>query len=213
MWLTMQLSDWPVIGRAATWLAGLPLAPYKRKWPLAQITGKPYVSPRAQVACPDLVLGRACFIDDHVTLFAGRDGGRIELGPRAHLNRGTIIEVGQGGAVTIGENTHVQAYCSLNGYLGSIRLGRHVLLAPGCGLFAYQHRFEGRDRPIDQQGLTTRGDIVIEDDVWLGAGAKVMDGVTIGQGAVVGAGSVVLDDIPAFAVAAGVPARVIRLRS
>jgi acetyltransferase-like isoleucine patch superfamily enzyme len=212
MWLTMQLSDWPVIGRPCMWLAGLPLGAYKHKWPLARVTGKPYISPRAQVACPQLSLGRGCFIDDDVTLFAGRGGGAIVLGPRVHLNRGSIIEVGQGGGVVIGEDTHVQSSCNLNGYKSSIRIGRHVMLAPGCGLFSYQHRFDDRSRPINQQPLTSKGDIVLEDDVWLGAGVKVMDGVTVGQGAVVGAGAVVLEDIPAFAVAAGVPARVVRLR-
>lgn len=60
--------------------------------------------------------------------------------------------------------------------------------------------------------LTSRGDIVVEDDVWLGLHVCVMDGVTIGQGAVIGAGAVVTKDIPPYAIAGGVPASVIRFR-
>ncbi|NUQ39504.1 MAG: hypothetical protein HUU23_17315 [Caldilineales bacterium] len=59
------------------------------------------------------------------------------------------------------------------------------------------------------QPITSKGDIVIEDDVWLGVGAIVLDGVTIGRGAVIGAGAVVTESIPAYAIAVGAPARVV----
>ena len=68
------------------------------------------------------------------------------------------------------------------------------------------------DRPIKEQPLTTKGGITIEDDVWLGYRTIVLDGVRIGKGAVIGAGSVVTQDIPAGAIAVGVPARVIKMR-
>jgi acetyltransferase-like isoleucine patch superfamily enzyme len=64
-----------------------------------------------------------------------------------------------------------------------------------------------------EQPLTSRGDIVLEDDVWLGANVVVLDGVTIGRGAIVGAGAVVTQSIPPYAIAGGVPARVIRYRT
>ncbi len=67
-------------------------------------------------------------------------------------------------------------------------------------------------QPIRLQPIQSRGDIVVEDDVWLGVGVKVLDGVTIGRGAVIGAGAVVTKDIPPLAIAAGVPARVLRRR-
>jgi acetyltransferase-like isoleucine patch superfamily enzyme len=212
MWLNMQLSGTAVLGPAFAWLAGLPLGPYKAKWPLANITRKPYISPRAQVACPDIVFGRGCFIDDYVTVYAGLGQGRVILGNRVHLNRGTIVEVGLGGQVSIGDDTHIQSYCSLSGYMGGIRIGARSLVAPGCGLYPYQHGHDDLMRPMAQQGLTSQGDIVMDDDVWLGTGVKVLEGVHIGHGAIVAAGAVVISDIPAYAVAVGVPARVVRFR-
>jgi len=204
----MQLSDLPCLGRFFTWLAGLPVGPYRSRRALARI--KTYISPRAQISCPDLRIGRKCFIDDFVTIF-GQDGS-VVLEKRVHLYRGTIIEVGRGGKVIIGENTHIQPGCNLNGYVGEVRIGRKVMVSAGCGFTPYQHNLDDLSRPMSDQELTSKGDIVIEDDVWLGMGVKVMDGVRIGQGAVVGANAVVTKDIPPYSIAVGVPARVIRGR-
>lgn len=198
----------PFIGRYCDLLAGLPLGHYTNKRPLAKI--KTYVSPKAQIDCPDLQLGRKCFIDDFVTIF-GRDG-KIELGKRVHVLRGTIIEVSQGGQVIIGNNTSIFSNCNLNGCLGNVRIGSQVMIASHCGFTPYQHRLDDLSRPMSTQGLTSKGDIVIEDGVWLGMGVKVMDGVRIGRGAVVGANAVVTSDIPPYSVAVGVPARVVRKR-
>lgn len=212
MWLTMQLSDLPCVGRFFTWLAGLPLGPYRKKWPLARITSKPYISPKAQIGCADLQFGRRCFIDDYVTIYSSKSGGSVILEERVHVHRGTIIEVGHGGRVIIGKDTHIQSNCNLNGYLGSVRIGRQVMIAPHCGFFSYQHKFNDLSQPINRQKLTSKGDIVIDDDVWLGMGAKVIGRVHIGQGAVIGAGAVVTRDIPPYSIAVGVPARIIGKR-
>jgi len=203
-----RLSSLPFAGRFFDSLAGLPLGHYVNKRPLAEI--KTYISPKAQVDCPDLHLGRKCFIDDFVTI-SGRDG-RVELGKRTHIHRGTIIEVDQGGQVIIGDHTFVFSNCNLNGCLGNVLIGSRVMIAAHCGFTPYQHKLDDLSRPMAAQELTSKGDIVIEDDVWLGMGVKVMDGVRIGQGAVVGANAVVTKDIPPFSVAVGVPARVIHKR-
>ncbi len=204
----MKFSDWPYIGRFFTWLAGLPLGCYRNKRILARV--KTYISPKAQISCPDLHLGPNCFIDDFVTIF-GHDGS-VVLGQRVHLYRGTIIEVGQGGKVIIGDNIHIHPDCKLNGFVGEIRIGRSVMIAPGCGLTSYQHRFDDLSQPMCRQGFTSKGDIIIEDDVWLGMGVKVMDGVHIRRGAIIGANAVVTKDIPPYSIAVGVPARVIGKR-
>jgi len=208
MWVTMQLSDLPYVGRFCTWLAGLPMGAYRSKRLLARV--KTYISPKAQVNCPNLYIGPNCFIDDFVTIF-GTDGS-VVLDKRVHLYRGTIVEVGHGGSVVIGEHTHVQPGCNLNGYVREVRIGRKVMISAGCGFTPYQHRLDDLSQPMSDQPLTSRGDIVIEDGVWLGMGVKVMDGVRIGRGAVIGANAVVTHDVPPYSIAAGVPARVVRKR-
>jgi acetyltransferase-like isoleucine patch superfamily enzyme len=210
-WL-MSASDLPAAGKTCMRLAAAMRGPYKDKKHLAYLTSKPFISPRAQIWAKNLQIGEQCFIDDYVTIFAHADGGRIVLGRGVHLYRGTLIEVGSGGSVTIGDNTHVQSGCNIKGFLGSVHIGANVQLAPGCGFSPYEHEFGDLERPIREQGIVTRGDIVIEDDAWLGLGVYVLDGVRIGRGAVIGAGSVVTRNIPAYAIAAGVPARVLRYR-
>ena len=78
-------------------------------------------------------------------------------------------------------------------------------------LLAVNHVFDDADTPILEQGITAQG-IVVDDDVWLASGVIVLDGVHIGQGCVIGAGSVVTEDLPPFSVAVGAPARVVRDR-
>lgn len=208
----MELSALPALGKLCMWLAGLPLGPYKDKRALANITSKPYVSPRAQIKCPRLLLSPGCFIDDNVTIYAHSSGGSVTLGRNVHIYRGTIVEIGAGGSVLIGDNTHIQAGCHLKGFLRDLRIGANVQFAPHCGLSPYEHTISDVTRPILEQGIESKGDIVIEDDVWLGLGVNVLDGVTIGKGAVIGAGAVVTRSIAPYAIAAGVPARVIGRR-
>lgn len=200
---------------AALWLAELPLAPYKgRRVILDYLGDRPYISPRAQVSCPNLQLGPKCFIDDFVTIYAPpRATGAVELARNVHFYRGSVIELGEGSAsLRVGPNTYFQAGCTLNPYLGNITVGANCMIATRCTFMPYQHNFTDPDRPMREQGLTSRGDIVLEDDVWLGAQVCVMDGVTIGRGAIIGAGAVVTKDIPPYSIAVGVPARVVRMR-
>ena len=208
----MRASRWPVVGRRCLWLAGALRGPYKDKRILAGLTENPYISPRAQIWCPRLSVGPQCFIDEGVTIYAHHDGGEVRLGRGVHLYRGTLIEVGAGGSVTIGEDTHIQGSCHLKGFLGSLHIGARVQIAPHCGFSPYQHRVDDPERPIREQGIVSRGDIVVEDDAWLGLSVQVLDGVTIGRGAVIGAGAVVTHDVPPLAIAVGVPARVIGWR-
>ncbi len=208
----MSYSGLHGLGRFCAWLASLMVGPYKDKKILANLTAKPYISPRAQIKCANLSIGRNAFLDDYVTIYSHEDGKGIQIGDRVHIHRGTIVEVGAGGQVIIGEDTHIQANCNLKAFLRDLRIGAHVQLAPQCALSPYEHGFEDATRPIRTQEIYSKGDIVLEDDVWLGVGAVVLDGVTIGQGAVIGAGAVVTRDIPPYAIAVGVPARVIRRR-
>jgi acetyltransferase-like isoleucine patch superfamily enzyme len=134
------------------------------------------------------------------------------LAHNTHLYRGCIVELSGAGSVHIGANTYIQSGCVLNAFIASIEIGANCMIAPHCVLTPYQHGYADRSRLMREQPLTSKGGIVLEEDVWLGAHVCVMDGVRIGKGSIVGAGAVVTQDIPPFSIAAGVPARVIRPR-
>ena len=133
-------------------------------------------------------------LGDHVTI-----GRFAMIRPSGYYGR----EVGAG--LTIGDNSNVGPYCYL-GCSGSIEIGNHVLMGPRVTMSAENHNFDRRDLLISQQGVT-RERITIEDDCWLGSGSIIVAGVHIGRGAIVAAGAVVTKDVPAYAIVAGVPAR------
>lgn len=198
-------------GRAASWLATRFTPPYKGLAVLARKSPRGFVAPGAQIFCRELRRGANVFIGPRVTIYQGREGGPVSLGDRAHIHQDTVIEVGKGGSVSVGPDSHIQPRCQLSAYAAAIRIGAGVQVAPACGFYPYDHGI-APGVPMREQPLRSRGDIVIEDDVWIGYGVVLLSGVRIGAGAVVGAGSVVTADVPAGAIVAGVPARVIRMR-
>ncbi|MDR9760101.1 acyltransferase [Rhizobium redzepovicii] len=104
--------------------------------------------------------------------------------------------------------------CSINPYAcvsGKVTCGNGVRIASHASIVGFNHGFDDPDRPIHRQGVVSIG-IVIGDDVWIGANCVILDGVTIGNGAVIAAGAVVTQDIPALSLAGGVPAKVLRRR-
>jgi acetyltransferase-like isoleucine patch superfamily enzyme len=199
-------------GRLAGRLAGIGVGPYRRQTLLAALTRHPYVSPRAEVFGLDPQLGEHAFVAERSVLARWKGNGTISLGDRVQINRDCILELFDGGSITIGAQTAIQKGCLLVSAVQPIVIHPRVQIACYCAFYSYNHGIEP-DADIIDQPLVSRGPIVIEEDAWLGVGVKVMSGVTIGRGAVVGAGSVVTRDIPPFAIAAGSPARVLRLRS
>lgn len=115
-----------------------------------------------------------------------------------------------GGSITIGNRCSVNPYCVLYG-TGHLAIGNFVRIAAHTVIVAAMHRFDRRDVPIWEQGSEAKG-ITIEDDVWIGTGARILDGVRVGTGAIVAAGAVVVRDVPPFTIVGGVPAKVIRER-
>lgn len=95
---------------------------------------------------------------------------------------------------------------------GKFKIGKNCAIAPNCTIIGVNHNFSRIDIPIKQQGVSNRGGIIIEDDVWIGANCVVLDGVTIGMGSVIGGGSIVTKDIPPYSVAVGNPCKVIKSR-
>jgi acetyltransferase-like isoleucine patch superfamily enzyme len=109
------------------------------------------------------------------------------------------------GDVIIGEHVAINSGCVI--YSGNgIRIGNHVAIAANCTLAPVNHAHTHRDRRIDEQGfLPSRGGIVVEDDVWIGANCVLLDGAVLRRGCVVGAGSLVRGEVPAYSVQAGNP--------
>lgn len=116
-----------------------------------------------------------------------------------------------GGDIRIGDDCSFNPYCVIYGH-GGLRIGNSVRIAAHTVIVPANHNFDDPHTPIRLQGLTTKG-ITIGNDVWIGAGVRIMDGVEIGNGCVVAAGSVVTKSVPNGAVVAGVPAKVIRVRN
>jgi len=202
----------PIAGRPFQELARVCAGTYKDRRFLGGLLPWPWISPRAEYRFRgEARFGRDVFIDDHCVVYSADAACRLVLGNRVSVHRGTILHLGEGGSVAVGDDTHIQNDCQITA-LGPVRIGRQVQLAPRCALYPYDHGFDDPDTSIQEQPLRLRGGITIDDDVWLGYGVIVLDGVTIGKGAVIGAGAVVTKDIPSCAIAAGVPARIIGQR-
>ncbi len=110
------------------------------------------------------------------------------------------------GDVMIGDHTRIGLH---NTIIGPVIIGSHVNLAQGITVTALNHNFENSKKRIDEQGVSTSA-VVIEDDIWIGANAVILPGVTIGHHSVVAAGAVVTKDVPPHSLVAGVPAKVIK---
>src|SRR5262249_21134389 len=113
---------------------------------------------------------------------------------------------GPDGRVRIGDRTHLDQFCVLSG-LGGIEIGAGCAISSGCTLYSQSNAFDP-DEPIVDQPIRT-GRVTVGDDVLLGARVTILPGVTVGDHAVVGAGAVVREDVPPWAIVAGVPARIL----
>jgi acetyltransferase-like isoleucine patch superfamily enzyme len=210
-WFWMQWAGLGCLGHMATWLATWFAPPHKARTFLATMNPKGYIAPKAVIYHKKLSLGSNVFIDDRVVIFQREAGDSVELGDRVYVFRDTIIETGEGGRLTVGAGSSIHPRCSLHGNVASIRIGSGVLVGPNCAIYSYDHGIEPA-QSIRAQPLTTKGDVEIGDESWLGVGAIVLSGVRIGRGAVIGAGSVVTQDIPEYAIAGGSPAKVLKMR-
>jgi acetyltransferase-like isoleucine patch superfamily enzyme len=143
--------------------------------------------------------------------YDSRELARASVAPGVYLS--PTVSIRNGGRVSIGAGSHVGQWCCLwaGDSAGRIDIGDHALLAPDVFITASDYDFDAGPGPV--MDLPKREhDVRIGANTWLGAKVVVVAGVTIGDGAIVAAGSVVTRDVPAGAVAAGVPARVIRMR-
>jgi len=192
-------------------MASLGVAPYHCGVFLADMADRGFVAPTARIVHYDFHMGRHVYVGDHVFACQMDGGGAVRLGDRVHIYGDAKIQTGHGGSLEIGEGTHVQPGCTFSAHVSDVRIGRRVEIAPNCAFYSYAHG-TAADRPIVEQPLVSRGGVVVEDDAWLGHGVVLVDGARVGKGAVIGAGAVVRSEIPAMAIAVGVPARVVGYR-
>lgn len=135
-------------------------------------------------------------------------GTRIVIG--AHASIDSFVKVkpaGGNGDLVVGDRTVINSGCVL--YTGNgVLIGNDVAIAANCTFAPVNHAYQDKSRRINQQGfLPSRGGIVIEDDVWIGANVVILDGAILRTGCVIGAGSLVRDEIPAYSIQAGNPLR------
>ena len=131
-----------------------------------------------------IIVGADCVIDSFVKIKPVGGFGDVRLGERCYVNSGCVLYSGNG-----------------------IKIGNDVLIAANCTLAPVNHAFQDRHRLIREQGFDAdRGGIVIEDDVWIGANCVLLDGSVLRRGCVVGAGSVVRGELPAYSICIGSPA-------
>jgi acetyltransferase-like isoleucine patch superfamily enzyme len=133
-----------------------------------------------------LEIGRHTLLEPHVWITAP-GAARVRIGSGCFLNIGVMVAA-----------------------MALVEIGDHCMFANGCFVSDAAHRFDDPARPVPWQGFTSKGPTRIGNNVWCGANVVVTSGVTIGERCVIGANSVVTEDIPAFSIAAGAPARVLR---
>jgi len=157
-------------------------------------------------------LGDRVTIDDNCALDArGAQGpGKYAIGDDTLIARDVLLIVKQG-HLRIGRNCSIGSQTTLTAVSG-IEIGDHAIIAGQCYFGGGRYKTALGAGPMVSQGLQTKGPVKLGDDVWVGAGVRVLDGVTVGDGAILGAGAVVTRDVPANAIVAGTPARVIGMR-
>jgi acetyltransferase-like isoleucine patch superfamily enzyme len=155
-------------------------------------------------------VGDRLVVDDNVVLDAkGASNEGISIGDDVFVGRNTLIYC-QNGDIEIGSNTNIGSNCQIFSS-GHVSIGNDVLMAAYAYVIGGGHSYEQDDVPIIQQERVSKG-IRIEDGVWIGAGVKILDGVSIGRDSILAAGTVVTGDVPAGAIVAGLPGKVIRQR-
>lgn len=156
---------------------------------------------------PDARMSKLADIEDSVR------GSRIIIGANSMIDSFVKIKpVGGAGDVIIGTHTYINSGCVL--YSGNgIKIGDHVAIAANCTLAPVNHAYQDRERLISAQGFShSKGGILIEDDVWIGANCVILDGAILRKGVVVAAGSIVRGELQAYGIYAGSPLQLKGLR-
>jgi acetyltransferase-like isoleucine patch superfamily enzyme len=152
-------------------------------------------------------VGPDCVFETGVLVFHPEN---VSLGRNVYVGHQAILKGYHRNELCIGDESWIGQQAFMHA-AGGIRIGARVGIGPGVKILTSQHREAGREIPVLFSPIDT-APVVIEDDADIGIGAIILPGVHIAAGAIIGAGSVVTKDVPAYAVVAGVPARVLRER-
>jgi maltose O-acetyltransferase len=128
-----------------------------------------------------------------------------ECGRNVNIEKGATF----GSTVTIGDNSGIGVNALVS---PGVHIGKNVMMGPECMMFTQNHAFKDLDVPMCEQGFSQRKPIIINDDVWIGARVTILPGVNIGKGSIIGAGSVVTQNVSEYSIVAGNPAKEIGKR-
>ena len=167
------------------------------------------LSPVCFTAGDDVTVGDFSFLE----CFSNRG---VKIGHHTSFDRNLWLHCGGpssagSGFFEIGDHSYIGCNAVLGAGGGGIKIGNNVLIGQSVNIHSESHVISDPTKLIREQGISYQG-IVIEDDVWIGSKATILDGVVIGRGAVIGAGAVVTKSIPPYGIAVGVPAKVIGTR-
>ncbi len=155
-----------------------------------------------------------CIFDDGCVLDAkGESNEGISIGKGCMLGRQTILGC-KNSDITLGDQVGIGAHCIIHAVdISRVSIEDNVVIGPMVYLAGGgNYHFEQTDIPLSEQGMDLKGGIYIGKNCWIGANTVVLDGVKIGDDTIVGAGSVVSKDLPAYSIAAGNPARILKMR-
>lgn len=154
-----------------------------------------------------VVLGSNVHIGNNVVFHC--DGKEILIGDNTYIDHNVVIRL-WGGKVIIGDRVYINSFCVLNGH-SSLTIGNDVLIGMQVAIIPSNHVYKNKSLAINLQGIEDLP-IIINDNVWIGSGAKILSGVEIGQGSIIGSNAVVNKKITDHKIAVGVPARIIKTR-
>jgi len=135
--------------------------------------------------------------------------GRLTVGAQVLFEPNVWITAPAPARITIGAGTFLNQGVMVAA-AASVEIGEHCMFANGCFVTDANHRFDDPHEPVPYQGFTSKGPTRLGDNVWCGANVVITSDVTVGERCVIGANSVVTEDLPAYSIAAGAPARVLR---
>lgn len=131
-----------------------------------------------------------------------------KIGLNVNIEHGAFF--GDGNNIVIGNNSGIGVNCQIS---GPVQIGNDVLMGPEVIILTQNHRFDNLTTTIKSQGYFPKEKVTIKDNVWIGTRVIILPGVTINNGAIIGAGAVVTKDVPENAIVGGNPAKIIRFRS